>query len=263
MWGSKMKNVKRSIVRMVLALVMVFGLALGNSGTAEAAGSVTYTNAAQIAQMVFKGYNNGVYGPITVSTCIYQKGSFKRTAYLVTLSGTENVKNQSTGYLTDALSGFNLKNHYYSNVVNVINNNIPRGSRLILAGHSLGGMIAQQVAADDGIKRNYVVMNTVTFGSPLLSAGSREGIVKRLGDTSDVIPYMSGSIINNTAWAIAGLQREDGHYWGNSLNAHVNSYTRADVWGKYDVTGTKWGGATLTVQTYTTKYFHSPTNVKW
>ena len=133
----------------------------------------------------------------------------------------------------------------------------------LVAGHSLGGMIAQQVAADDGIKRNYVVMNTVTFGSPLLSAGSREGIVKRLGDTSDVIPYMSGSIINNTAWAIAGLQREDGHYWGNSLNAHVNSYTRADVWGKYDVTGTKWGGATLTVQTYTTKYFHSPTNMKW
>ena len=56
MWGSKMKNVKRSIVRMVLALVMVFGLALGSGGTAEAAGSVTYTNAAQIAQMVFKGY---------------------------------------------------------------------------------------------------------------------------------------------------------------------------------------------------------------
>ena len=139
---------------------------------------------------------------------------------------------------------------------------ISKNSNLILAGHSLGGMIAQQVAADNSIKSNYNVMNTVCFGSPLLAAGSREGTVRRLGDTSDPVPYLSGSIFNNTAWAIAGLQKENGGYNGNVLNAHTQSYTRQDVWGKYDAVGTKNGNVSITLDLSTQKYFYSPRTVK-
>lgn len=195
-----------------------------------------------------------------------QKGTLKQSfgrnkeVYLITLSGTEFVQNQSTGVITDLLSDFNLNNAYSKNVVKVICNNIPKGSNLILAGHSLGGMIAQQTAANKTIKNNYNILNTVTFGSPLLSAGSREGTIKRLGDTSDVVPYASGSLINNTAWAIAGLNREDGGY--NVLScksAHVESYLRPDVWDKYDVTGTKYGKSVLILDLDTLQFFQSPT----
>ena len=242
-----------------LIAIMLIVATLFSGIVADAAGSSrTYTNAAQIAQLVYDGYNEGAKGPISITQGVYQKGKTTKQVYLVTLSGTESVKGQSTGYLTDLLSGFNLKSAYYENVVKEISQNIPKNANLILAGHSLGGMIAQQVAADSTIKANYNVMNTVTFGSPLLSAGSREGTVSRLGDSSDVIPYASGSLFNNTIWAIAGLNRENGGYSVGQMTAHTESYLREDLWGKYDVTGIKNGGATLTLDLSTRVFFQSP-----
>lgn len=248
-------------IAMVFTAALIITSFIVSGLSSKAADYTTYTNAAEVCQHVYKGYNEGVYGPITVT-----KGTLKQSfgrnkeVYLITLSGTEFVNNQSTGVITDLLSGFNLNNAYSKNVVKVICNNIPKGSNLILAGHSLGGMIAQQTAANKTIKNNYNILNTVTFGSPLLSAGSREGTIKRLGDTSDVVPYASGSLINNTAWAIAGLNREDGGY--NLLScksAHVESYLRPDVWGKYDVTGTKYGKSVLILDLDTLQFFQSPT----
>ena len=186
------------------------------------------------------------------------QGRTTRTVYLVTLSGTELVLNQSTEVLTDLLSGFDLDNAYYYNVVSAIQNYVPRGSYLVLAGHSLGGMVAQQVAANGAIKAQYTVLNTVTFGSPLLSVGSREGTVRRLGDVNDVVPYLSGRLFTNPVTAIFGLNRENGGYYGRPITAHNASYARADLWGKYDITGTKYGNAKLTLDLGTRRFFQSP-----
>lgn len=257
------KRLLKRLTAVALAAVMTVSIALCTSVTAEAGYSVRYTRSAEIYDLVCKGYNGGSRGPVTITWGRFYTGWYWVDAYLVTLSGTETVNNQSTGYLTDALAGFNLNNAYKSNVVNIINWNIPRNANIILAGHSLGGMIAQQVAADDSIKRNFNVMNTVCFGSPLLAAGQREGDVKRLGDTSDVIPYASGSTINNTAWAIAGLNRENGGYGTNLLAAHTQSYGRRDVWRDYDIVGQKWGNHEIWLDVTSTRYFKSPTNVKW
>lgn len=222
--------------------------------------TVTYTQANEIAEYCYQGYNEGTLGPIIITKGRLQKKSVDQEVYLITLSGTEIVENQSTGYLTDLKVGFNLDNPYLRNVINIISANIPAGSNLILAGHSLGGMVAQQVAANDTIKKNYNVLNTVTFGSPLISAGNREGDVKRLGDNSDVVPYLSvtGSITKEI-WKIAGLHRENGGYGVNAVDAHINSYLRSDLWGKYDVTGTWHGSATLTLDLDTQTYYQSPT----
>ena len=251
---------KGTFLKKLAALTLAFTTVVGGLGmtTAQAAQPKTLTGSYEVAQMVGDGYNGGVKGPISITKGVYRNFIWKKDVYLITLSGTEMVKGQSTGYMTDLLSGFNLKSPYYKNVVRVITNNIPKNANLILSGHSLGGMIAQQIAADETIKKNYNIMNTVTFGSPLLSAGSREGTVKRLGDTSDVIPYASGSLINNTAWAIAGLQRENGGYGKDLLAAHTESYSRADVWEKYDVTGTKHGKATLELDLDTRTFYQSP-----
>lgn len=232
-----------------------------SSASRSISNTVTYTTSPEICNLVYEGYNEGVYGPIIVTQGTMIKNSTSYSVYLITLSGTEFVENQSTGYITDLLSGFNLDNAYYRNVISVITNNIPTGSNLVLAGHSLGGMICQQVAANSTVKANYNVLNTVTFGSPLLSAGSREGTVKRLGDTSDVIPYASGSLINNTIWAILGLNRENGGYGLDLEAAHTESYLRSDVWGKYDITGTKNGSTYITLNLDTKTFYQSPTTV--
>jgi pimeloyl-ACP methyl ester carboxylesterase len=143
-------------------------------------------------------------------------------------------------------------------VVRIIKANVPKNANLVIAGHSLGGMIAQQVAANSEIKSRYNVLNTVCFGSPLLAAGSREGTVRRLGDVSDPVPYLSGSLFNNTLWAIMGLNREDGGYGIRGITAHNQSYYRSDLWGKYDVTGTKYGGAKLILDLDTRTFYQSP-----
>lgn len=246
--------------RLLLIAVMVLIIAIHPSITANAA-TTTMSNAASVCNYVYKGYNSGVYGPITITKGIYISRNSQKSFYLITLSGTESVSNQTTGYLTDALAGFNLNNKYYQNVVSIITSNIPQNSNLVLAGHSLGGMIAQQVASNTTIKARYNVLNTVTFGSPLLSAGTREGTVRRLGDTSDIVPYLSGSTINNTAWAIAGLNRENGGYGTNVIKAHTESYLRSDVWGNYDATGTKYGSVTFTLDLSTLTYYKSPVTV--
>lgn len=228
------------------------------SGAERAAVSnkVTYTMASEISRLVYEGYNEAKKGPVIITKGVLKNGWSSKSVYLITLSGTELVRNQTTGYLTDLKSGFNLKNAYLDNVVSIITKNIPANSNLVFAGHSLGGMICQQVIANETVKKNYTVLNTVCFGSPLLSAGEREGSVKRLGDTSDIVPYLSGSLFNNTLWAIAGLNREDGGYGTDFANAH-QSYIRDDEWGAYDVTGKKYGGAKITLDMNTKTFYQS------
>ena len=244
-------------IALLLTLVMVF-TALPGGLIAFADSTRTYTNAAEIYTLVRDGYNGGAKGPISITKGTLKQGFSSKTVYLVTLSGTELVLNQSTEVLTDLFSGFDLDNAYYWNVVRVIQQNVPRGANIILAGHSLGGMVAQQVAADSTIKSRYNVLNTVTFGSPLLSVGSREGVVRRLGDVSDVVPYLSGRLFTNPITAIFGLNREDGHSYGRPITAHNASSSRTDLWGKYDVTGTRYGSARPILDLGTREFFQSP-----
>ncbi|MBR5365809.1 MAG: hypothetical protein IK132_06165 [Clostridia bacterium] len=245
-------------MKRLISTLLVLALMLSVLVTSVSASSTTYKNAAEIAQLVSDGYNQGTKGPISITKGTLKTTFSSKSVYLITLSGTEWVFNQSTEALTDLFSGFNLKSAYYYNVVNIISANIPKGSNLILAGHSLGGMIAQQVAADSTIKRNYNILNTVAFGSPLLSNGAREGTVRRLGDVSDVVPLLSVQTILSPIRALAGLNREDGGYSLQPVTAHKESYTRADVWGKYDVTGTKYGNAKLILDLSTRVFYQSP-----
>ncbi|MDC7278405.1 hypothetical protein NXH64_02700 [Butyrivibrio fibrisolvens] len=218
--------------------------------------TVTFENAAQMATLTKVGYADyQTAGPISITegrmTYNTYWGTEDKEVYVVALSGTETiVENQTTTIKEDLLSGFELSNEYKTNVKNAIIDRIPAGSNIILAGHSLGGMIAQQVAADKYIKDNYEVLNTVTFGSPLIKGFTREGMVKRLGDTSDKNPFYSVSTFLNIAWQYAGVNHEDGGYNGDSPAAHCDSYLREDVWGSYDCCGEK-KGSTLWVQTGT------------
>ena len=241
----------------VLAITLIVCMLLGGA-VAYAATTWTYSSAPEIYQLVRDGYNGGEKGPISVVKGTLKSGWSSKTVYLVTLSGTELVFNQSTEAITDLLSGFNLQSPYYYNVVSVIQKNIPRGANLVLAGHSLGGMIAQQVSADPTVKANYNILNVVCFGSPLLAAGFREGTVRRLGDVSDPVPYLSGNLFVTPVRAVLGLNREDGHYYLTPITAHNSSYGRADLWGKYDVTGNKYGSATLTLDLDSRVFFQNP-----
>ena len=268
----------KRIAAAVLVLVMIFSMtAAANAAEASneelinavqaqvnAGETVTFTNSAELARLVQLGYSyRQPDGPISITKGVLTTKSWFRTTkkdvYVICLSGTDLAFNQSTGVWTDLLAGFEQNNCYIRNVKKAILNTVPKGANLVIAGHSLGGMVAQQAAADSTIKKNYNVLNTVTYGSPLISGLSREGTVKRLGDTRDVVPYLSVSTFLNVVWQAAGLNREDGGYSAlQVVTAHCESYQRAAVWGAYDVTGTKNGHASLTLDFSTTAFFASP-----
>lgn len=228
---------------------------------------VTYTDSASVSCLVQLGYAcNGNGGPfsITKGSLTYKNLWWTETkdVYVVAISGTDtSVAGQSTGVWTDLLSGFEFDNQYVRNVKKAIQQNVPAGSNLIVTGHSLGGMVGQQIAADSDIKKNYNVLNTVAFGSPLIDGFDREGMVKRLGDTSDVVPYLSVSTFINIIWQSAGINKENGKYGLNLLGAHTESYNRQDVWGAYDPCGEKNGSRKLTLDYKTTHFYASPTKV--
>ncbi len=284
----------KAIACLFLAVVIGFGGTL-TAFAEEEQTTTTYTNASELAKFTFKGYNNGSLpaptttlglleytletfvmgdeynGPIGIVEATLNQNGEEKPVYIVALSGTELIWSdytgiQSTGAVTDLLCGFNLDNPYIKAVRNAMINNIPSNADVIFYGHSLGGMIAQEAAADSTIKRNYNILNTVTYGSPLIKLLSRrEGVVRRLCDTSDIVPVLS--VYSLTPLAVIqywGSERysEDGGYNSDWLTAHNESYLREDVWANYDVLGIKGGNATLTFNMDDAIYFEAP-GISW
>ena len=240
------KKSTKILVRLIAVALIAVMLMSGLTAFADVDNG-RIENAKDMAELVYKGYNKGAQGPISITQGkLYYKNSRNyQDVYVVALSGTEVATeaclNQSTFILTDLFAGFNLDNAYYHNVVQAICQ-LDEGSKLILAGHSLGGMVAQQVASDPTIKAKYDVLYTVTFGSPLLSVGRREGKTVRLGDWTDVVPYLSINTLATPIQTLVGLTRAHGTYL-NPISSHMKSYARCNVWKKYDALGNYKGTA--------------------
>lgn len=238
--------------------------------------TVTYDKASDLARIVNLGYSwHNDKGPISITKGVLRKENtyttgwlwnkktvtdvYEDDVYVVGLSGTDVLAlNSTTNAITDLFSGFEQDNMYVRNIKKAMLENIPEGSKILISGHSLGGMVSQQISADKELKDKYEFVNVVTFGSPLLNGVNREGQVQRLGDTSDIVPYLSVNTFRHILWQVFGLNREDGGYFGRFVTAHCQSYQRDDVWGGYDVTGVKGGNATLTMDYSTTQFFSSP-----
>lgn len=288
----KTKHAKRT-TGFLLALLMAFAipfttLAAEDEQTSQDA---AYTEAEQMAKFTIKGYNNGTLplpttifgllqytlqtfvmgddynGPIGMVQGTLVQNGVGTPVYIVALSGTELIWSSNTGLqgtevVSDMLCGFDLENAYSIAVRDAILEHVPANSNIVLYGHSLGGMVAQEIAADPQIKEGYNVLNTVTFGSPMIKLlGCREGIVRRLCDTSDIVPYLS--VYTATPLVIeqvGGSERyeEDGGYNNSWLAAHNESYIRADVWGSYDALGEPDGNASISFNMDEVIYYEAP-----
>lgn len=217
-------------------------------------------SAAELAQVVYAGYNGGSPGPISIVPVEVSgaDGFQPGNTYLVTISGTEFVEGQATGIGTDANAGFNRNNRLLESVIEAIDaSGIPDGADIIFAGHSLGGMVAQQAAANRGLKDRFNIQNTVAFGSPLLAAGRREGEVRRIADRGDPVPGMSAEAVFMPWWNHPGGQRRGGGV--NPMRAHVDSYVNENLWEGVDVLGRNNGSATIRFNPADRMFFSAPT----
>ncbi|MDY6030496.1 MAG: DUF6273 domain-containing protein [Treponemataceae bacterium] len=265
--------------------------------------------------LISEGYNEGEYGPIIITKGYMmtsdKAGTFNIATdthdegvtelYVVTLSGTELVSGQSTGIWTDLQSGFGGSSDYCDNVAYIISGDasqysksaskigttgtgplsvgLPAGSNLLVTGHSLGGMIAQQASDKDSVKNNYNVLNVVTFGSPKLNQSDSEYLLHRLCDRSDIVPYASSQILGTTSDAMwldrdcenGGFGDEiynTGELFDTMMNAtsdtrdttgpHVDSYRNEVVWAEYDVIGKIRGNKVIILDNSTKTFFKNP-----
>lgn len=246
----------------LLAIVLIIATLAGGVTAFAASRTQTLSKAPDLFNYVLQGYNGDGRGPIIITRGTLQdrSGLGKKTVYLVTLAGTDNHLQQSTNALSDVLAGINLPNAYFDRATSAILKAVPKNANLILAGHSLGGMVAQQLAANPTIKSKYKILNTVTFGSPLTAPGLQEGTTRRLADKADPVPYLSVNTLFFPIHIAIGMKTESaGYSVSQGWEAHGCSYSNAKVWGAYDVLGDKGGRKQLVLDMNTQQFFKAPT----
>lgn len=222
--------------------------------------SLTLKSFPQVAQYAGLGYNHGMKGPIIVTEGTLKVDGKKCDVYLVTLTGLEVPKltPQTTDVVSVGQAGLELPNDFEKNIRKVMKQAIPKGANVVFAGHSLGGMVAQQVAANASIQKRYNILNIVAYGAPVMFKGQIEGTLKRMGDVSDPVPYLSAETFKDFEVQDGTLQKEDsGLGLDLTFSAHRNSYFDEKTWGKYDVLGFKGGHATIKLNLKTQKFYES------
>ena len=188
-------------------------------------------------------------GPITITTGMYGDDPIT----LMTLGGTEFVDGQATTFKESKLASYGMSNDYILNVLDLFHSGaVPSDREIILTGISLGGMIAQQVMADEYVREHYKFKAIVCFGSPLVPPlNNRLDKVWRLCDSHDIVPksgaialrkqrkkYGGKKAINTL---ISSLDARERHIrtsiYKNPLKAHMLSYVSTNVWNDVDFDG--------------------------
>lgn len=184
--------------------------------------------------------------PIRIVEAKLKDGGKTKWVYLLGLVGVDMVKGQVNNLDACFKSAFNKDNDYLQLVKKTLKENVPAGSRLVIAGHSLGGMVAQQLIADEEIKARYEIIGTVTAGSPLIVVDSaQEGSLHRMVDRFDVIPFLSAATFIRFRAQVNDCAREDGGWFLKPDESHNISYRTKEEWSAYDIFGVKGGSASL------------------
>ena len=174
-----------------------------------------------------------------------ESGKSGRTVYLIALGGSDYSWNKDsiTCLQNAVLSGCSMPNSYLSAVIAKANDAVPKGSEIVLIGHSMGGMIAQQFADDTTMKSNYNISYVLTMGAPYIADEAREGKLHRMADSADIVPHLSLAALLLGQYS-KDLSVETSVY-SNPLTAHTLSYGQAACWKEYDALGIKGGNSTI------------------
>ena len=130
-------------------------------------------------------------------------------------------------------------NTYVTTLAAAVKANIPEGAKIVFMGHSMGGMVIQQIIANPEIKERYEIVYSTALGSPyILTRGSKEGTLRRVVDRLDPVPFLSIPLLANPTIGNVSLETS----FLMPL-VHFRSYEKGACWRDYDCLGVKNGGA--------------------
>lgn len=243
-----MKKLLSVLLALCLLALPLSALAAATETDAEAADAdeLVLASVADVATYILEPTP---WGEIQIAPAVLSTADGARDVYLVALRGVGFSMDKTNNILACFLSAFNLESDFYRLTLKYINQYVPEGSAVVFAGHSLGGMIEQQLSCAEAFTSKYELLHTLNVGSPyvLVKAEQREGTLARCVDSTDVIPKLGPGALMD-AFHANNYTKLDGGYLGDPDGAHNLSYMRADIWGSYDALGEKDGVATLTIQ---------------
>ena len=179
---------------------------------------------------------------------LYTYGKKQGDIYFLGMRGTDQSfdPNDLIGLPTCAKAALTLDNNYFRAVKSALLTEVPAGSDVVIVAHSLGGMVAQQLAADDEVKNHCNFLNILTIGSPFVPVHGRACPLRRIADVGDAVPLFTPVGVL-TFFLGGGVKRENGGYLGHFVLAHTDSYRYSQKWFKYDVFGNVNGGHTVEI----------------
>lgn len=176
---------------------------------------------------------------------LYNDGKDEGEVYLVALRGTNRSFDRTDvlGLHVVLMSGLSKNNIYYEEVKKAMIDTIPEGAKAVLIGHSLGGMIAQQIGADADINAKYDVLDVVAIGSPFVKTEGRTCPLHRFADKADLVPWLGRAFKANFKTAKPVFISNG--YFGRPVLAHTDSYRKSESWTVYDCFGELNGKHTI------------------
>lgn len=199
-------------------------------------------------------------GCFSITKGVLKQDGKQCEVYLMAAHGLEtNAFGQNVDMESVLKAGRQQTSPYLKQYMAVIKQNVPKGANLILTGHSLGGMVSQQAAANKTMQKNYNILHVVTWGSPLIAKGQIEGQLHRMCAAGDVVPLMSEYTFTDTDAQFGDRNREEADVIP-VIQSHVDGYNDKDAWKDYDAIGVKGGNAVLKMNDDTTLRFDAPKN---
>ena len=221
-----------------LVLILSLLIALPVFSLADGSSEVTLSSSAELADHVFSASTE----PLGITRATLDTGNGPEEIYLISLLGTGYEINKANNFVAYLLSTVSIGSSYLRIVKNAAIKQIPEGSKVLLAGHSLGGTTAQLFASDKTMRARYDILGVVAFGSPIVVTSEREGFLHRLADRSDLIPL--GSLAGPLNFT-RDVSFEKGGFGILFITAHTESYRRDSIWHGYDCLGVKGGHAVI------------------
>lgn len=228
-----------------------------NINNRNAKGIRTCTKVYQTFRYTQEAHPISGQGCFSITKGVMLQGKKKTDIYLVAAHGLETSAYGQEDDLQSCLNAGTEKTSVYLKAfLKLIKKNVPKDANVILAGHSLGGMVAQQAAANKSMQKRYNILHVVTWGSPLLSKGKTEGTVHRMCEANDVVPYLSVYTFNDL-----DAQKNDRNSEKADvipvIQSHVDGYNDTNAWKDYDAIGVKRGKTVLKMNDNTTKRFYA------
>ena len=235
----------KKILSVLLAVVIAVSAMSFAAFADEDDSVVVCSRSAETVNFIFEG--GGEWGDIHIVPAVLTVDGADTDIYLVALRGTGISMQKTNNIISSFQSAFNKPSAYLNLVRQTVLELIPEGAKIVFTGHSLGGMVEQQLICEPDFTAKYEILNTLTAGSPYImtDASLREGTLIRLADKSDIIPHLSPATfldINNQNNA----EKKDGGYGLDLNKAHNESYINAEEWAEYDALGVKGGNAVIT-----------------